>query len=78
MTEQTEGAEARTAALVAAMEQVVAGMDPVTRDVFVLHRLDGWPYQRIADTRGLTVAEVEQHIASAIATLDRGLNRLGL
>jgi len=78
MADQTKDAEARTAALVAAMEQVVAGMDPVTRDIFVLHRLDGWPYARIARERGLTIAEVERHIAEAVGALDRGLTRLGL
>jgi DNA-directed RNA polymerase specialized sigma24 family protein len=78
MSEENEDAQAKTAALVAAMEQVVAAMDPVTRDIFVLHRLDGWPYVRIARERGLSVAEVEQHIARAVGTLDRGLTRLGL
>lgn len=71
-------AQARIDALVRAMEVVVAGMDPVTRDVFVLHRLDGWPYARIANERGISVAEVERHLASAVATLDLGLRRLGL
>lgn len=78
MDEETEEARDRTAALVAAMEAVVAGMDPVTRDVFVRHRLDGWPYNRIAREHGLSVAEVERHIASAISALDRGLRLLGL
>jgi len=71
-------AQARIDALVRAMEMVVAGMDPVTRDVFVLHRLDGWPYARIARERGLGSDEVGRHLASAVATLDLGLRRLGL
>jgi len=78
MDEETDDASDRTAVLVAAMEAVVAGMDPLTRDLFVRHRLDGWPYNRIAHERGLSVAEVERHIASAISTLDNGLRRLGL
>ena len=73
------GAErARIATLVAAMEAVVAAMDPVTWDIFVRHRLDGWSYQRIANERGISVAEVERQLASAVATLDLGLRRLGL
>ena len=78
MADDTRDAQARTAALVAVMERVVAAMDPVTRDSFVLHRLDGWSYQRIAREREVDVADVERHIASAIAALDRGLARLGL
>jgi len=78
MTDEAETADTRTVALVAAIEKVVAAMDPTTRDIFVLHRLDGWPYNRIARERGLSIAEVEGHIASAIATLDLGLSRLGL
>jgi len=78
MGENNQTDRATVAALFAAMEQVAADMDPATRDIFVLHRLDGWPYARIAHARGLTIAEVERHIADAIATLDRGLARLGL
>ena len=70
--------QARIAALAAAMEAVVATMDPVTRDIFVRHRLDGWSYQRIADAHGIGVAEVERHLAGAVAALDLGLRRLGL
>lgn len=78
MIDETDGANARTAALVAAMEKVVADMNPVTRDIFVLHRLDGLSYNRISRERGISVAEVERHIAAAVAALDLGLSRLGL
>jgi RNA polymerase sigma-70 factor (ECF subfamily) len=77
MPDETRGGPDKTAALAAAMEAAVAEMDPVTRDVFVRHRLDGWSYNRIARERGLSVAEVEDHIARAISTLDRGLRQLG-
>jgi RNA polymerase sigma-70 factor (ECF subfamily) len=78
MDEAVDAAQARIDALVAAMRAVVADMDPVTRAIFVRHRLDGWPYERIARERGIGAAEVEWHIARAIAALDRGLARLGL
>lgn len=78
MSKDEQPASARVKALVTAMEQVVMAMDPVTRDIFVLHRLDGWSYQRIARERAIAVAEVERHIADAIAMLDRGLARHGL
>ncbi len=68
----------RIAALVAAMDRIVVAMDPVTRDIFVRHRLDGWSYQRIAREQGLDVHQVERHLADAVATLDLGLRRLGL
>lgn len=78
MADQTGDARSRTDALVAAMEAIVRAMDPVTRDVFVLHRLDGWAYDRIARERGLSLADVERHIARAVSALDLGLTRLGL
>jgi len=78
MARDGDGERARIAALVAAMEAVVAAMDPVTRDIFVQHRLDGWSYRRISDEYGISVAEVERHIAEAVRTLDLGLRCRGL
>lgn len=78
MADERKPPQARTVAMVAAMEAVVAAMDPITRDIFVRHRVDGWSYQRIAAARRITVAEVERHIASAISAFDLGLSRLGL
>ena len=78
MDADDQAGQGRIAALVAAMDRIVVAMDPVTRDIFVRHRLDGWSYQRIARERGLTVREVERHLADAVATLDLGLRRLGL
>jgi len=63
--------------LLATMEAIVRELDPVTREIFVLHRLNGWPYERIARERSLTIAEVEAHIASAVCALDLGLSRRG-
>jgi len=78
MDANDQAGRGRIAALVAGMDRIVVAMDPVTRDVFVRHRLDGWSYQRIAREQGLSVHEVERHLADAVAMLDLGLRRLGL
>ena len=65
----------RASELLQRIEDVVAAMNPVTREVFLLHRVDGWPYPRIAHALGIDVAEVERHIADAILAIDRGLCR---
>jgi len=41
MADETKAASGRTVALVAAMEEVFAALDPATREIFVRHRLDG-------------------------------------
>jgi len=65
----------RAQQLLERIEATVATMDPVTREVFLLHRVDGWPYPRIAHALGIDVAEVERHVAEAIIAIDRGLCR---
>jgi len=60
------------------IEAIVAAMDPLTREVFLLHRVDGWSYARIAQELGIAIGEVEQHLAGAILAIDQGLRRDGL
>jgi RNA polymerase sigma-70 factor (ECF subfamily) len=48
----------------------------VSREVFLAHRLDDLSYPQIAKRTGLTVAEVERHIAEAILHLDRALREM--
>lgn len=60
------------------IEQILAQMDPLTREIFLLHRIDDWPYPRIAHALGISVDEVEKHIACGIAEIDQGLRRDGL
>ena len=67
----------RAQQLLERIEAIVAAMDPVTREVFLLHRVDGWPYPRIAHALGIEVSEVERHVAEAIVAIDRGLQRNG-
>ena len=45
-----------------------------TREVFLAHRLDDMPYREIAERTGLSVSEVERHMARAIIAIDRSLN----
>jgi RNA polymerase sigma factor (sigma-70 family) len=40
-----------------------------TREVFVMHRVQGFSYQEIADRLSISVSTVEKHIASAVALL---------
>ncbi|ATQ43339.1 RNA polymerase sigma factor [Caulobacter mirabilis] len=40
-------------------------LSPRTREVFLLHRLDGLKYREIADHLGITVSAVEKHVAKA-------------
>jgi len=64
----------RAQELVGRIEEIMAQMDPMTREIFLLHRVDAWPYARIARGLGIEMKEVEQHLALAIAAIDRGLH----
>ena len=50
------------------LQKVLAALDslgPRTREIFLLHRLDGLKYREIAAQLGITVSAVEKHIAKA-------------
>jgi RNA polymerase sigma-70 factor (ECF subfamily) len=50
------------------LERLRAGLDrlsPRTREVFLLHRLEGLKYREIADQLGVTVSAVEKHVSKA-------------
>jgi RNA polymerase sigma factor (sigma-70 family) len=54
------------------LSSVVRQLDRVnrrTREVFVMHRVQGFSYQEIADRLSISVSSVEKHIASAVALL---------
>ena len=44
------------------------------REIFLAHRLDDMSYQEIADRTGLTVRQIEQHMAKAIYRLCKELD----
>lgn len=50
------------------LERVKAGLvklNPRTREIFLMHRIDGLKYREIAAHFGITVSAVEKHIARA-------------
>lgn len=57
--------------VLARMEHALQGMDAVTREVFLLHRLDSLGYPEIAERLSISVAEVQEHIAQAMSGLVR-------
>ncbi len=57
------------------LEKAVARLPRTTREIFLAHRLDAMPYQDIADRCGLTVRQVERHIAKAMCKICTELDR---
>lgn len=51
------------------LEYAVAAMPRVQREIFLAHRLDGLSYAEIASRTGLSVRQVERHMARAIYKL---------
>lgn len=47
----------------------VAILPPRTREIFLMHRLDGRKYREIADDLGISQSAVEKHVARAMALL---------
>jgi RNA polymerase sigma factor (sigma-70 family) len=50
------------------LNKIMAGLDslgPRTREIFLLHRIDGLKYREIAAQFDITVSAVEKHIAKA-------------
>jgi RNA polymerase sigma-70 factor (ECF subfamily) len=56
------------------LERAMLKLPRPTREIFLAHRLDDMSYQEIADRTGLSVREVERHMARAICAIDRSLN----
>lgn len=51
------------------MREALDGVSRRTRDIFLMHRLDGLSYSQIARHMGVSVSAIEKHIASALAAL---------
>ncbi|MDO6416093.1 sigma factor-like helix-turn-helix DNA-binding protein [Sphingomonas sp. BIUV-7] len=56
------------------MEAIMASLDPLTRNVFLAHRLDDLPYGNIAAALDISIADVERRMAKAIYTLAKELD----
>ncbi|MDB5670889.1 MAG: hypothetical protein JWO25_1848 [Alphaproteobacteria bacterium] len=59
--------------LVRLMRRIVRGMEPLTREVFLMNSLAERDYADIADWLGITAGEVEERLAEAILEICRGL-----
>jgi RNA polymerase sigma factor (sigma-70 family) len=57
------------------LEAAMLRLKPLTREVFLAHRIDGYTYSEIAQRTGLSARQVERHISKAIAHIDRTFGR---
>ena len=55
------------------LEDAMRNIPKLQREIFMAHRLDDMPYGEIARRTGLTVRQVERHIARALYKLDKQL-----
>ena len=51
------------------MRDGVEQLSPRTREIFLMHRLEGRKYREIASELGISPSAVEKHIARAMAHL---------
>lgn len=56
------------------MEEAMRNIPRLQREIFMAHRMDGLPYHEIADQTGLTVRQVERHMARALYKLVKQLD----
>lgn len=56
-------------------EAAVMRLKPRTREIYLLHRLDGLSYDQIATELDLSVSAVEKQMMKAIAHIDRAMGR---
>ncbi len=57
------------------IERAVRKLPRLQREIFLAARLDDMTYAEIAERTELAVRDVEQHLAKALASIDRRLNR---
>ncbi|MFN3727720.1 MAG: sigma-70 family RNA polymerase sigma factor [Allosphingosinicella sp.] len=56
------------------LEEAVGNIPRLQREIFMAHRLDDMSYRQIADRTGLTVRQVERHMAKAIYKLSKQMD----
>jgi RNA polymerase sigma-70 factor (ECF subfamily) len=52
------------------VRQALDALSPRVRDVFLMHRAEGYSYRQIADHLGIAVSTVEKHMAKAALFFD--------
>jgi RNA polymerase sigma factor (sigma-70 family) len=57
------------------LEKAIAHLKPVQRDVLLLCRREGLAYRQIAERMGISLEQVERHLADALYELDRRIER---
>jgi RNA polymerase sigma-70 factor (ECF subfamily) len=55
------------------MEQAILTLPRRTRDIFIAHRVHDLSYDEIAARTGLSVRQVQRHMAKAILGIDHAL-----
>ena len=56
------------------LEEAVSNLPRLQREIFMAHRVDALTYEEIASGTGLSVRQVERHIARAIYKLGKQLD----
>ena len=56
------------------MEQAVSNLPRLQREIFLAHRLDDLSCPEIASRTGLTLRQVERHVARALAKIVRQMD----
>jgi RNA polymerase sigma factor (sigma-70 family) len=56
------------------LEDAMRNIPKLQREIFLAHRIDDMPYREIARRTGLTVGQVERHIARALYKLAKQMD----
>ena len=56
------------------LEEAMLNIPKLQREIFMAHRVDNMSYDEIAERTGLTVPQVERHMAKAIYKLSKQLD----
>ncbi len=62
----------------AEVTEVILGLPPRSREIFLLNRVQGMTYMQVADTCGISLKAVEKHMTKALAALHKRLGKPGL
>lgn len=55
------------------LQEAIQNLDVRTREIFLLHRVEGLPYSEIAERCHCSISNVEKHISKALALLTKRL-----